>query len=212
LVSTYSGQGPVLLGLEIPNSEQSALRLFLASDGGPEARSALQANSFWNVSGVQHDGRRNYQALDLIEQVRRLKSKGRDIDILPYDNASTEFIESEKRDKAMADRLHDAYIAMPRGRLLAVSGNVHAMLGRPGYAPAQMQTPMGSYLRDLDPFSIDITARDGEFWGCLKECGPVLVHPPSRTSQRVDDGTYNLLVVLPRLSVARLIGAPPGDH
>src|SRR4029078_1169600 len=120
-----------LLGLEIPNSERQALRRYLASDGGPEARSAAQATAFWHVSGVQHDGRRNYDALDLIEQVRRLKAKGRDIDILPYDNAPTEVVDSEKRDKTMADRLHDAYVGMPRGRLLVVSGNVHAMLERP---------------------------------------------------------------------------------
>jgi hypothetical protein len=208
LVAAYAEQGPVLLGLEVHHSEQAALRRYLASDGGPKAHSALQATPFWNVKGVQHDGRRNYDALELIEQVRRLRVGGRDVDILPYDNPPNQIVDSQKRDKAMAVRLRNAFAAMPRGRLLALSGNVHAMLERPGNAPAEMQTPMGAYLRDLDPYSVDITANGGESWACTQQCGPISLPTSTQSSGRVSDGIHNLQIALPRFTVAHLIGAP----
>jgi erythromycin esterase-like protein len=210
LVSAYAEQAPVLLGLEVHHSEQAALRRYLASDGGPRARSALQARPFWNVKGVQHDGRRNYAALELIEQIRELRVQGKGVRILPYDNPPNQMVDSQKRDKAMAVRLRHAFAALPRGRLLVVSGNVHAMLARPDDAPSEMQTPMGAYLRDLDPYSVNISASGGEYWACMQQCGTIAVPSSTRSSTRVSDGVNNLEIVLPRFSIARLIGAPSG--
>jgi len=207
LVSAYAQQEPVLLGMEVHHSEQVALRRYLASKGDEKARSALQTSPFWNVNGVQHDGRRNYDALDLIEQARRLRVRGKDVDILAYDNPPNQMVDSEKRDKAMAVRLRNAFATLPRGRLLMLSGNVHAMLKRPDYAPAEMQTPMGVYLRDLDPYSVNITANGGEYWACMSPCGPVAMPPSTQASGRVSDGVYNFEIVLPRFTVAHLIGA-----
>ncbi|HTI95006.1 MAG TPA: calcium-binding protein [Rudaea sp.] len=209
LMSAYSTEDPVLLGLEVPHSEQPAFVRFLASDGSASATSALLSGPFWQVHNSQHDGRRSYDMVDLIKHVRRLRAEGRQVDILTYDNEPTKTANSEARDKAMADRIREGFAALPRGRFLVLAGNVHAMLERPSNAPAEMQTPMGTYLRDLDPFSVDISARNGEFWACTKQCGAVAAHPSSEASQRTDDGPYNLLVVLPRLSVAHLIGASP---
>jgi erythromycin esterase-like protein len=208
LVSAYAEQGPVLLGLEVHHSEQAALRRYLASDGGSGARSALEATPFWNVNGLQHDGRRNHETLDLIEQVRRLRVRGKEVDILAYDNPRNQIVDSQKRDKAMAVRLRSALAARPRGRLLVLAGNVHAMLERPSNAPPEMQTPMGVYLRDLDPYSVDITANGGESWACLQQCGPIAMPPSTQASRRVSGGVYSLEIVLPRFTVAHLIGAP----
>lgn len=209
LVTAYASSEPVLLGLEVHASEQPAIDRYLRSDGDAKARAALARGAFWRTRGVQHDGRRNYDVLDLIEKVRRLEAAGREVGVLAFDNPAGDAVESQARDKAMADRLRRAFAAMPRGRLLAVAGNVHAMLERPAYAPAQMQTPMGSWLRDLHPFSIDIGAREGDFWACMKTCGSVAVQPRADASGPTDGGDYNLLIVLPRLTVAHLIGAPP---
>ena len=209
LVSAYADQGPVLLGLEVHHSEQAALRRYLASDGGTKARSALRARPFWNVHGVQHDGRRSYDMLDLIEQLRQLRTSGKDVDILPYDNPPDQTVDSQKRDKAMAVRLRHAYAMLPRGRLLVLSGNVHAMLKRPSYAPAEMQTPMGVYLRDLAPYAVNITANSGEHWICMTKCGTVAMMPSTQASGRNSDGVYDLEIVLPRFTVAHLIGSPP---
>lgn len=207
LISAYAAEGPVLLGLEIPNSEQLAFSRFFASDGGAGAQSILVSDSFWKVTGTQHDGRRSHDMVDLIKHVRDLRVQGRSVDILPYDEEPALIDNSKERDKAMASRIRNAFAAFPSGRFLVLTGNVHAMLERPSYAPAEMQTPMGAYLRDLDPFAIDVSARKGEFWACVKLCGPVKVHPPFDNNRRVDDGPYNLVVVLPRFSIAELFGS-----
>ena len=109
----------------------------------------------------------------------------------------------------MAGRLRTAIAKLPRGRLIVLSGNVHAMRERPKYAPPEMQTPMDAYMRDLHPYSINITANGGEFWACMKTCGPVAVALLRQRSGRVSDGPYDLQVVLPRSTIAQLIGAKP---
>ena len=148
LVSAYAAQGPVLLGLEVHYSEHNAIRRYLSSNGGQEARDELRSSAFWKVDGVQHDGRRSLDALDLIDHVRLLRAQGRDVAVFPFDNASNRSIGSQARDKAMGNRLRVSFRALHGGRLLVLTGNVHAMLERPSYAPPEMQTPMGEYLRD----------------------------------------------------------------
>jgi erythromycin esterase-like protein len=207
LVAQYASEGPVVLGLEVHRQEQAAIDRYLATDGSPKARDALRAGAFWRIEGTQHDGRRNLDVLDLIERVRDLRSHGRSVSVLPFDDVASTDGNSQVRDASMATRLRNAFIAMPRGRLIALSGNVHAMLARPGYAPAEMQTPMGSYLRDLGAYSVNITARSGEFWACMPACGPVEVATTSMPSHRVDDGVYDYEIVLPQFTVARLMGA-----
>lgn len=206
LVAAYAAEGPALLGLEVHTSEHGAMHRYLASDGGAQSRADLLASPFWKTNGVQHDGRRNYGTIDLIEQVRQLRVQGRDVAIVPYDNSPNHPVDSQARDEDMAFRLRAAYAALPRGRLLVLSGNVHAMLQRPSYAPEQMQTPMGSYLRDLNAYSVNITANGGEFWACMARCGPVAMQSSDRVTGRVGGGVHDFEVVLPMFTLARLIG------
>ncbi len=216
LASSYAGEGALLLGLEIHRSEHAALKRYLDSDGGPWARDALRSTPFWQVQGTQHDGRRSRDMLDLVEHVRTLRASGRDIAILPYDVARDELPDDvpdpAARDRAMANNIRHAWSNLPRGRLLILGGNVHAMLERPADAPAEMQTPMGAWLRDLDPYSVDIVARSGAFWACLQQCGPLSSTAGAAVSGPTD-GPYRLRVVLERFSVASLLGdeipAPP---
>lgn len=67
--------------------------------------------------------------------------------------------------------------------------------------------PMGTYLRDLDAYSVNITANRGEFWACMAQCGPVAMRSSDRVTGRVVGGPFDLEVVLPMFTVARLIGA-----
>lgn len=213
LVAAYAVQGPVLLGLEIHRSEHAALSRYLVSDGGETARAAFRTTPFWSARDDQHDGRRSEDMLDLIEAVRVLRGSGRDVAVLPYD-VERSFVEANRdaRDQAMAARVRDAYAALPRGRLLVLAGNVHAMLRKPTNAPTQMQVPMGEQLLDLAPYSVRIDANAGQSWACMNLCGPLPVTPNT-----LHDGaptgmfaqSYHLQVVLPRFSVARLLGAAP---
>lgn len=202
LAAAYSVDGPVLLGLEIDQAQNVALATYLASDGGPTARKSLRAQSYWQVDAAKNDGRRSQDMLDLIETVRLLRHQGRDIAVLAYDSATVGG--SQQRDRAMADSLRSAFAALLHGRLLVLTGNVHAMLERPLSAPPEMQTPMGSYLRDLDPLSVNITANGGQFWACRSGCGPTSMASFQQVSGPITDGPWQFQVVLPNFTVARL--------
>lgn len=212
LVAAYAEEGPVVLGLEVPHGEHGALMSYLDSDGGGAARAALHSTAFWTRADDQHDGRRSHDMLDLLEALRVARQAGRAISLLPDDIDPDGTLGYHARDEAMARTLRSALAELPVGRLVVLSGNVHAMLDKPSDAPAQMQQPMGSYLRDLDPYSLDIVAREGEFWACIERCGPVQASGGALANQADDNGIWHFRIVLPRFSVARLIGADPAGE
>ena len=209
LVAGYAAEGPVELALEIPRTEQASLDRALNARTSAAARSLLLARDWWNAHDDRHDGRRSHDMLDLVERLRILRERGRDVAVLAYDvPADAHRDDAERRDRAMAARLRAEYLARPRTRLLVLAGNVHAMLERPADVPPQMQRPMGSDLRDLDPVSVRISARSGESWACfaLRQCRALAaegVHAPSGPMS----GEYTYGVVLERFHVGRLIGA-----
>lgn len=210
LAAAYAQDGPVLLGLEVHRSEHTAISRYLESDGGADARAALRRAPFWQVKGDQHDGRRSHDMLDLIEALRGLRAQGRDVAILPYDRIPGTTHDHHARSVAMARQVRAGLSALPRGRLLVLTGNVHAMLERPVDAPAQMQVPMGAWLRDVDPFAVEITARGGEFWACMARCAAMAEFPAQGSSGRTGGGPYQLRIVLPKFSVGRLLGDESG--
>lgn len=207
VAAAYAQAGPVLLAVEIDHAEQRAIDVYLRSNGGPDARAALSSRPFWARTDVAHDGRRNHDLLDLFEQLRLLRSAGRDVAVLAFDVPRTP--DHHARDRAMATVLRASHRALPRGRLVVVTGNVHAMKERPSGAPAIMQVPAGAYLRDLQPVAFRVTARTGHFWACRQACGPM---PADGAGQRTgpSGGAYDHVIVLPRHRVARLMGAPAG--
>lgn len=209
LVTSYAADGPVLLGLEIPGSGQADLRRYLDSAGTDADRAVLLATPFWNVQGDQHDGRRSHDVLDLIEHVRQLRAQGRDVSLLAYDANPAPRIDGNARDRIMAARVRAAFQALPRGRLLVLTGNAHALLARPLYAPPEMQVPMGHWLVDLDPFSVDIEALRGKFWACrARQCDAMALNPWHRPTGHLQGEEYDYRLLLDRFTIARLVGTP----
>lgn len=209
LVERYAGEGPVVLGLEIDRGEQRALDAYMDSAGDEAARQSLWRRSWWHRTDARHDGRRSRDMLALIEHVRRLRAGGADVAVLAYDvNGDATPGDVDARDRAMAAAIRSAVEALPRGRVLMLAGNVHAMKERPRSLPPQAPRPAGTWLRDLHPFSVRITARTGHFWAA---------HGPGRHGPATADGArsrtgpatgaYDALVVLPEFTVAHLIGA-----
>ncbi len=210
LVDDYSRNGPVVLALELPRGETPTLRDYLASDGGEQARQQLRRRAFWSVRDDQHDGRRSRDMLAMIESLRVLKSQGRVIEVVGYDvNASKGG--NQARDDRMATELRRLYRRLPAdARMLVLTGNVHAMLQRPGGAPPEMQMhPMASQLRDLDIYSVRLGAQRGQAWGCAGRCVARSLPEQVATAPRVDADAkrpYDLWVWMPELSVGTLVG------
>lgn len=213
LVEDLSTAGPVVLALEFPRSEQAALDQYLASDGGADARTALKSGSYWQVTGDQHDGRRNDDVFDMFERLRALKAAQRDVRLLPFDVTPGATRDHHQRDQVMAEYLREQYVANQGARFVVLAGNVHAMIRKPAYAPPEMQQPMGAYLADLDPYAINISAREGQFWGCIGGlCSARDERPAHWESGPAREGSaYHFQLVLPRFSVARLHGRVEPD-
>jgi erythromycin esterase-like protein len=212
LVRQLSATEPVLLALEIHAGEQASIRAYLDSDGRPASRDRLLSRAFWQVPPERNDGRRSWDLVAVIESVRRLRLQGRDVGVLALDASRPGTSDSAARDAAMARRLRAAYGGLPRGRVVALTGNVHAMRARPSFAPPEMQVPMGAHLRDLDPFSVNVSARSGQFRACTATACAARDAMPAAPATGPDTGeTFDFQVVLPRFRPGLLItAARPG--
>lgn len=205
LVDALSADGSVALALEMSRSEQPALDQFMASDGSAAAIATLQATPWWSIQGQQHDLRRSRDMFELILRLRELRAGGRAVSVWAIDLAAGVHQSADQRDRDMASALRERYTRDTAQRVLVLIGNVHAMLAKPLDAPAQMQQPMGSYLTDLDPYSIRLSALKGEFWGCVGECKPITIQPTGTVNSPWRGPEYRYFLVLPQLSVARFM-------
>lgn len=66
----------VLVGLEVPASEQPAIDAFMASDGGPRNVAALTASVFWHRPPEHDDGRAGEGLAGLFATARAAAAKG----------------------------------------------------------------------------------------------------------------------------------------
>lgn len=210
LVEHLSTAEPVLLALEIPVGEHAALRD--AVSGADAAIDPLRQRPWWRIPAAENDGRRSEDALALVERIARLRRTGRDVAVLPFDPRGRRCFELGTCEAAMAHVIRRAHAALPRGRIVVVTGNVHAMRQRPHDASALLpQLPMTAHLRDLDPLSVDIAAHRGEFWACMDidHCGPAPVTPPGESGPQPDEAAFDYRLVLPAFSPILQVGAAP---
>lgn len=210
LVQAYVAQGtPVHLGLELPATENARLATYLASNGDAAARQAVRTTSYWRTAGKPHDGRRNEDTLSLIEAVRVLRVQGHDVQVVGFDQVlPAAQAGTGARDAAMADALRAYHATLPSdGRLLVLTGNVHAMRTQP---EGLTWPPMTALLLDLQPYAVRVDARSGEAWGCTqhRQCGARSLPAytgPSPLQRTGSDRSYDLQIWLPRFSVARWV-------
>ena len=208
LAENYSAEGPLVVALEITRDEHAVLARHMGSPDN-RLRAEMRKRAAWNVLPEKNDGRRTQDMLDLIGALRSLRASGRDIAILPYDLSKGAYQDGEDRDRQMAMHIRRAYDALPEGRLLVLTGNVHAMLVKKDSSfGKQLQTPMTSYLADLDIYSVNISALTGSIWACTKGCGEMQLGngyikegPLSADSRQ----PYHFQIVLPKFTTARLV-------
>lgn len=157
----------VVLALEISLAEQPAIDAYLASPGTRADRAALLASPHW--TDPMHDGRDSAAMLDLIERVRVLRADGGDMTLALFDPGDV-----AERDRGMADRLRALAAEHAHARMVVLIGNMHATIAAPASLADEdgrrIEPPMtaGRYLRDLDPFSINVHAGAGESVACTQ--------------------------------------------
>ncbi len=171
------------LFLEIPADEQPRLDAYQRSDGGVAAqRSLVRGSPFWDAPMEWQDGRRSAAMLALVDTVRRLREQGMTLDLIAFDAL---WGGSADRDRTMADRVRAERARDPARVLITYTGNVHNMLELPRDMPPGLPPPMGTYLADLRPVSIDLrTDAGGAAWNCASQCGANPMQPMPAPRQR----------------------------
>lgn len=203
---TGAHRQPVLLGLEVTSVDQARVDRYLASRGTPADRADLLAGEHWTEP--MHDGRDSVAMAGLIERVRALRAAGADISIALFDAPG-----NGERNARMAASLRGAIEAHPQSRVLVLTGNVHAMTGKPPQMfsegkPYKLPTTTAQHLADLHPVSIDVRAMQGDLWMCQETCGRKTLPPSGRSIsapsiERYDPGQpWDYLVKLPRFNAS----------
>lgn len=194
----------VSVGLEMVDPKR-ALDAYMGSSGDAAARQALLAERHWN--GVR-DGRSSAAWLDMIDTFRTWRRQGLPLSVFALNDKPF----TGDRDQAMAARLREERAARPEALILTYTGNVHGMLKRAGWMPAQMPAPMGALVADLAPVSIELTSDGGKAWMCTGpgQCGatglPAALEngPPHVARPAAQAELYTL-----QLNVGQTTASPP---
>lgn len=148
----------VLVGLEIPNTEQARVDAFLASTGDEVAVTALLEGTFWTFQ----DGRSSKAMLALLDQLRQLKQGGAQIGVVLFDGTMA----PDQRDPTMASNLIAAIERSPKAVTLGLTGNIHSRVSAESY--------MGWHVRQKYPHlrTMNIAYSGGTAWVCMQDgCG-----------------------------------------
>lgn len=134
---------------------------YLASGGTAADRRRLLASPLW--AKQYQDGRASEAMLALLESVRTLARGGRSVQLATFDLNRGQI--APDRDEGMAHNLRGIVLANPGAKIIALAGNFHARQ-RPGAPWNPEYRFMANYLADLAPFSLDVNAPRGSYWGC----------------------------------------------
>lgn len=159
-----SASEDVAVGLEMASEDQPLLDAFMAGNGTANDVQKLLASDFWQMGG---DGRSSMAMLGLIEDLRALKQAGRPVALFAFDDQPGTKLE---RNVAIANGLRRFHGAHPNVRIIALTGNVHAMQ-ESMWAGETMLMPSGKLLADLHPVSVFVSYPAGTIWACTPACG-----------------------------------------
>jgi len=160
---------PVTLALEIPRRESARTARFLASPGTQADRTALLAGPFWQ--STYQDGRRSVAMADLLEEMRKLATAGKPVQVVFIDGTGAG---GGEREEGMARALAAAVKDAPRNVTINLVGNIHARLARGGVRgiSGPMAIQVQKMLPDLRIVALKLTYSGGTAWICNRDgCG-----------------------------------------
>lgn len=172
---------PVVVGLEIPDIMTATLTTFMNSDGTPDDVAKLLTHRFWEY----RDGRASKAMLQLLVDLRKLRSEGRIIDVFAFDHTSDP--DPRARDQGMASNIIKKLttIEIEKTITFIIAGNMHARIDN--------QRWMAWHVRNQFPkmVSLNNAYSGGTAWVCTdKGCGPTTMAGIDRgTDQFVERNT-----------------------
>jgi hypothetical protein len=171
---TANAGTPVTVGLELPVENQERVATFLRSAGKDEDWLKLMEAPFWRSPFP--DGRSSEAVASLLEQLRRLRSQGLDVDAFVFDHPKQQ---GQERESAMADTVLSFVRQGPQRFFLLVAGNIHPRTLQ-GLPWDKQYRPMGLLISQQvkDTVALDMAYNSGTAWICAEaaqaeqlECG-----------------------------------------
>lgn len=170
LVCAATEQGPVTVGLEMPESDQPLLDFVMAAPDEATAARTLRNGEFGDIR--RNDGRHSQAMFDMIIAIWRLKASGHDVAIRAF---APRMSVIRGRDQAwweleMAYGMSRILVIRPDARVLILVGDLHARKTPIGRLAA-VGLPAAGHLHASDTLSLHFAQQGGESWGCQAECG-----------------------------------------
>ena len=112
----------VTVGLELPRSDEFTIHQYLESNGSIWAKKRILELPFWSQDF--QDGRASQAMFELIESLRKFRSKKKKIKLMLIDTP-----QSEQRDSEMAKRIIQMAEENPMDFIILLTGNLHNRIG-----------------------------------------------------------------------------------
>ncbi|MDY7227086.1 hypothetical protein [Hyalangium rubrum] len=159
---TASSGTPVTVGLELPAENQQRVATFLRSAGTDDDWLKLMEAPFWRSPFP--DGRGSEGMANLLDQLRRLRAQGLDVDVFVFDHPKQQ---GQAREEAMAATVLSFVRQSPRRFFLVLSGNIHPRTA-PGLPWDAKYRPMGMFLSEQHEklVALDMAYNSGTAWIC----------------------------------------------
>lgn len=162
---TASSGTPVTVGLELPVENQERVATFIRSAGTDDDWLKLMEAPFWRSPFP--DGRGSEAMANLLEQLRRLRSQGLDVDAFVFDHPKEQ---GQERENAMANTVLSQVRKSPKRFFLVVAGNIHPRTAQ-GLPWDKTYRPMGMLIAQQveDTVALDVAYNSGTAWICAEE-------------------------------------------
>jgi len=153
---------PMTVGLELPVENQQRVYHFLRSAGTDDDWLKLMEAPFWRSPFP--DGRSSEGMANLLEQLRRLRVQGLDVDAFVFDHPKAQ---GQEREDAMAATVLSYVRKGPERFFMVVAGNVHPRTAQ-GLPWDKKYRPMGMLISQEvdDAISLDMAYNSGTAWIC----------------------------------------------
>lgn len=171
LLAARGGKG-VVLALEYPRSEQSALDKFMLSKGSPDDLNKLVGGSFWAVKSAF--GVTSRSMANLIWTMRSLRAKGHDVKILAFDDSEKAWGQSSiskeefgrEIDRLMATFLGQS-INQAFGKMhIVLAGGYHATTRRENVFDPNHRAMAHLLSKEFQIVALSASYVSGEAWAC----------------------------------------------
>ncbi|WP_224243106.1 hypothetical protein [Hyalangium gracile] len=159
---TAAAGTPVSVGLELPVENQERVATFIRSAGTDDDWLKLMEAPFWRSPFP--DGRSSEAVAGLLDQLRRLRAQGLDVDAFVFDHPK---LQGQERETAMANTVL-GFVRKGQDRFfMLVSGNIHPRLAR-GLPWDGKYEPMGRLIHKEveDAVALDMAYNTGTAWIC----------------------------------------------